>query len=507
MNKIGLTDVTFLVPVRIDSPERLENLQLVVQFIRNYFKTGVIVLEADRQEKVHLQKDIIKIFREDHAPIFHRTKYLNQMTRMATTPYLAVWDADVIGVPSQIEAGVNLLRDNEADMVFPYNRYFYSVSKFFKKLYTDNNCRLDILLQSKAYMEHMHGDWSVGGAFLVNKRAYIEAGMENEHFYGWGPEDAERYVRWDTLGYKIERVDGPLFHLPHPRGRTSQYASENIEKRNRKELLKVCSMLPQDLRAHVEENKWWGFDTKLKPKDICTMDFPKQPETSWIIRTLNEEKWLGKVLESLFLQSRLDFEIIIVDSGSTDKTLEIIESYPIRKVINIEPESFNYSRALNQGIKQAWGKYIGIISGHSLPVSRTWYEDAMRNFKNQKVAAVSGHYYSLPDGSYEEKLFDLRFFNTRNLYKQHFSKHMTNTNAIIRKNLWESYPFDESLREGCEDYDWACEMISRGYDVIIDPAFNVYHSHGGIGRLPIFERFPEWNEIVLTIEQKIRSNR
>lgn len=255
MNKIDLNDMTFLIPVRIDSPERMENLQLTIHFIQNYFRAHIIVLEADCQEKVHLSKDIIKIFRKDHDLVFHRTRYLNQMTNMVKTPYLAIWDADVIGVPSQIEAGVNLLRNNEADMIFPYNRYFYSVPFFFKKLYIDNNYRLDILLYLKEYMGHMHGDWSVGGGFLVNKEAYADAGMENENFYGWGPEDAERYLRWDTLGYRIQRVNGALFHLPHPRGLTSSFASNDIEKRNRKEFLKVSSMSVQELRSYVDKMK------------------------------------------------------------------------------------------------------------------------------------------------------------------------------------------------------------------------------------------------------------
>lgn len=234
------------------------------------------------------------------------------------------------------------------------------------------------------------------------------------------------------------------------------------------------------------------------------MNFYKHPTTSWVIRTQNEEKWLGKVLQSLFLQSRLDFEVIIVDSESTDKTLEIIQSYPIRKLIKIKSSTFNYSVTLNIGIKESWGKYIGIISGHSLPISRTWYQQAIENFRDQNVAAVTGNYHSLPDGSYEEKLLDLHF-NINELQKQHYCKWMTNTNAIIRKDLWETYPFDESLPE-CEDYDWACEMLSKGYDIIKDPSFNVYHSHGGLGRPTLLQRLPKWREICFIIDQKDRSN-
>jgi glycosyltransferase involved in cell wall biosynthesis len=170
------------------------------------------------------------------------------------------------------------------------------------------------------------------------------------------------------------------------------------------------------------------------------LKFPKSPTTSWVIRTKNEEKWLGEVLKALFMQSRLDFEVVIMDSGSTDRTLEIAKDFPIRKVINLPENEFNYSYALNLGIKKAWGKYVGIISGHSLPVSRTWYQDAMENFSDPKMAAVTGHYTSLPDGSLDEKLGDL-FFSLKRLEKEFYCKWMTNTNAIIRKDLWEKVSF------------------------------------------------------------------
>jgi len=254
MQKIDLTDVTFLIPVRIDSPDRLENLRLAIQFLNFYLDTHIAVLEADTEEKVQMTGNVRKWFVEDHDPVFHRTRYLNQMTRQATTPYLSIWDADVIGIPSQLEAGVNLLREGKADMVFPYGKRFYAVPKFIKELYANNDCRLDILEEAKEYMDVMPGDWPVGGAFLVNRKAYIEAGMENEHFYGWGREDAERVVRWDTLGYRIKRVEGPLFHLPHPR--KSWFDSKETEIRNRGEFLRVCAMNPQQLKEYIRDADW-----------------------------------------------------------------------------------------------------------------------------------------------------------------------------------------------------------------------------------------------------------
>ena len=78
--------------------------------------------------------------------------------------------------------------------------------------------------------------------------------MEYEKFYGWGPEDAGRYVLWINLGYRVERVKGALFHLPHPVGLTSTFANEVIEIQNRKEFQKICSMSKQQLKEYVVLN-------------------------------------------------------------------------------------------------------------------------------------------------------------------------------------------------------------------------------------------------------------
>ena len=217
----------------------------------------------------------------------------------------------------------------------------------------------------------------------------------------------------------------------------------------------------------------------------------KPPATSWIIRTYNEQKWLRQVLRALMTQTRQDFDIIVVDSGSTDNTLEIVDEFPV-KLIEIPHEDFGYSYALNLGIKESQSKYIGILSGHSVPVSNTWYADGLVNFSDPRVAGVSGNYLALPDGAWDEKLGLWLFALTEGKRKKHFDRNMTNTNSLIRRDRWDEYCFDERLVNGSEDYDWACEMISRGWDMIKDPKFNVYHSHGGLGRPSLRQMRPIW---------------
>lgn len=83
----------------------------------------------------------------------------------------------------------------------------------------------------------------------------------------------------------------------------------------------------------------------------------KNPTVSFVIRTKNEGKFIGKVLGLLQKQTYQNFEIIIVDSGSTDRTLEAVKKFRV-KLIKIKPQDFNYSYALNLGISNAKGIYI-----------------------------------------------------------------------------------------------------------------------------------------------------
>lgn len=231
----------------------------------------------------------------------------------------------------------------------------------------------------------------------------------------------------------------------------------------------------------------------------------KKPLASFVIRTKNEGVHIEKVLKALETQTVKDFEIIVIDSGSTDKTLEIVKKFPVR-LMKIKPEEFSYSHALNLGISKARGKYIGIISGHSLPLTDTWLEDGLKNFKKGNVAGVTGYMTGFPLGYFSRRMGRLFFFPYQRKV-QNYCPWMTNTNSLIRKDLWKKYPFDENLKEGCEDYDWAVEMLSRKYSIVKDPKFAVVHSHFLIDKPSYYKRRKIWNRVCKTIEAKKRPSK
>lgn len=235
--KTDIRDMTFIVPVRFDSVDRLENLLLSVQSLLRNFDTHIMVLEAASYTNGIIQKILGKkiaySFLEDRDSVFYKTKYLNIMTRRASTPFIGIWDADVIIPKDQIMDATEKLRQG-FDIVYPYDGHFYDTSFVLREQYIQNKS-IRYLLRNKDKMGLIYGDKMIGGAVFVNREAFIKAGMMSEKFYGWGPEDFELYERLKILGLKIHRSEGPLFHLTHSRGSNSGFRSMEQNKNTNKE--------------------------------------------------------------------------------------------------------------------------------------------------------------------------------------------------------------------------------------------------------------------------------
>ena len=250
VKKEDLSDFTFLMPLRIDSTERKENAETVIRIIFQHFETSFIVLEADSEQRFSPEfnyKGFRYEFVNDTNEIYRKTIWINRLLSLATTPYAAIWDADAIAPPSQIMESAEELRTSRAVMSLPFDGRFYSADKIsgnlFKRLLD-----IDILNKRLEVMDLLYSYHSVGGAYMVNRKKFIEAGGENENFIGWGPEDYEHVKRMEVLGLPVHYAKGPLFHLWHPRGKNSWHANREIEMLNRKVLLDTCRVSSLDKR-------------------------------------------------------------------------------------------------------------------------------------------------------------------------------------------------------------------------------------------------------------------
>lgn len=253
--KIKMDDVTFLILVRLDSIQRIENILAVTQQFYHYFKAKIVVREADSYNNGILEsllnKKIDYEFVEDKDPVLYKTRHFNQMTSMVTTSYLAIWDTDIIVDKSAVISCIDKLRKGEADIAYPYNGICYDIPTVIKNIYfTKPNIRL--LYKNVNKMDKLYPHLLVGGAVLMDRKKYIQAGMENELHYGWGNDDFDRYYRFAGLGYRIHRVNTPLFHLPHPRGDNSRFRSPIFSQISSAVRFRVESSSKQELEKDIE---------------------------------------------------------------------------------------------------------------------------------------------------------------------------------------------------------------------------------------------------------------
>jgi predicted glycosyltransferase involved in capsule biosynthesis len=241
--KFDLSDVSFLIPARIDSRERWENLDAVIKYISNNFDTCIYVLEADCDQKIQPDEINAKFsyhFVYDSSAVYHKTRYVNMLLRLANSTYAVVWDADVIAHPDLVLSGICKLREQKSFLVIPYDGRVFSAGALLSSIFKQN-LDLNILNESIAMMHLMYGYYSTGGAFLINREQYLEIGGDNENIIGWGPEDMERVRRLEVLGLDVCYEEGKaLYHLWHPRKSNSWYANPQTELKNRQEFLRTC---------------------------------------------------------------------------------------------------------------------------------------------------------------------------------------------------------------------------------------------------------------------------
>ncbi|MBA4374173.1 MAG: hypothetical protein C0402_15085 [Thermodesulfovibrio sp.] len=196
-------------------------------------------------------------------------------------------------------------------------------------------------------------------------------------------------------------------------------------------------------------------------------------DISIIIRCKNEEKALGPTLEKIFAQDiRNTFEVIIVDSGSTDRTLEIARKYAVR-LLQIPPEDFTFGYALNYGIERAEGKVIVNLSAHCLPTDNNWVAELTSPLIEGRADATYGRQLPVRGiNPYEEVSLAKHFPEGEKLSGR---VPFSNANCAFSRKLWTELKFDEEL-PSWEDYLWYLRQREERRFLYCRGAA-VYHSH------------------------------
>jgi len=213
-------------------------------------------------------------------------------------------------------------------------------------------------------------------------------------------------------------------------------------------------------------------------------------KASIVIRARNEAAMVGRVLEAVKDQSMKPAEIIVIDSGSTDATVDIARSHDVR-LLTMKPGDFTYGGALNFGAAKANFPILVFLSAHAVPRTRSWLEALIAPFNDEKVGAVFGRQMPHP------KCHPLEAIEIRRAYGRSVRRYAKDppfsaANGAVRRELAIWIPFNGRVTYA-EDQIWARTICKRGWSVAYAPKAAVYHSHN-----------ESWREVFLRQRRQIR---
>ena len=212
-----------------------------------------------------------------------------------------------------------------------------------------------------------------------------------------------------------------------------------------------------------------------------------------VIPTKNAGSLFKQILDSIFSQKTLyTYEVICVDSGSIDGTVEAIKQSPAT-LAQIKPEEFGHGRTRNYGASLGTGDFICFLTQDALPADEHWLENMINAMKlDPQIAGGFGRHLPWPECNFIDKrdingLFarfgdSVRVFQMEDEERFHTDQrymadlvYFSDNNSCIRRSFWEQYPYPDV--NFAEDQMWMRQMIEKGYKKVYCPDAAVYHSH------------------------------
>jgi rhamnosyltransferase len=209
-------------------------------------------------------------------------------------------------------------------------------------------------------------------------------------------------------------------------------------------------------------------------------------KASIVIPTKNGEATLPECLNRIFDQDYPPgFEVIVIDSGSTDNTLAIIENFPVR-LLKISPEEFGHGKTRNYGAEQAKGDYVVFISQDATPKSNLWLKSLTQSLSKPEVAGASARQIPREDAIPMERHWLNYFYPPERKVVQippgtgkvsvHYYDFFSNVSSAIKREVLLKYKFPDDIVMS-EDKAWCRKVLMAGYAVVYEAEAEVYHSH------------------------------
>jgi len=237
------------------------------------------------------------------------------------------------------------------------------------------------------------------------------------------------------------------------------------------DMFAVNSVHPDEIRL-IHQHMKPRVSLLLRPDCLNLGDI----HISLIIRTLNEARHLGDLLQGIAAQQTdgLNYEVVLVDSGSTDGTLEIAERHGCR-ILHITREEFSFGRSLNMGCAAASGDILAITSGHCVPADAFWLQRLCQPLLDGVAQYSYGRQFGGTYSHFSERRIFAKYFPDQSKIPQ-VGFYCNNANSALLRSAWERYRFDEELT-GLEDMEFAQRLVKDGGKLAYVAEACVYHHH------------------------------
>lgn len=199
------------------------------------------------------------------------------------------------------------------------------------------------------------------------------------------------------------------------------------------------------------------------------------PLISIIMRTKNSEDTLAEALSSLFQQTQQDFELIVVDSGSVDNTLNIVSRYP-HHLIRIAPEDYFPGKVLNAAAEQAQGKYLVFQNSDVILMGPRTLQQLIDPLEaSETVHATFSRQVPRPEADLWVQQDYAKSFPPTGPAPQWMRYSLPF--AAMRRDIWLNHPF-YTWAWGSEDTEWGQRKQDQAPNSIVyAPQCEVMHSH------------------------------
>ena len=232
-----MLDLTFLIPTRIETEDRLRNIISSVSYLLKHLDAKVIVKEVAPHptfkhraipeiRKYCDDRNLTYLYEETQELLFCKSKVLNDLIIAADTEVVANYDADCILPVEAYHQAYRSIKGNTLDVVYPYQCGIYQwKASYNMDIYNRfvSTLSTDVLDENKELSNS-----TIGWSQFIRRQTYIDSYMMNENFVSWGCEDDEFYFRMSTLGLRIGRTNNYVYHLEHSRTHNSWFSSPNF---------------------------------------------------------------------------------------------------------------------------------------------------------------------------------------------------------------------------------------------------------------------------------------